>query len=318
MPSIITNRLALGRQTSFATPVARTRLLRGIESVTVSPQYEDAVIEESGTTGVGSFAVLTPRTFEGAIEGATSYEEILYPLCGLFGVVTPTGSGPYTWTFNAPYLTMPSPQIYSAEFGVEGFPRLMAGMLYRSLEITSEIGALRYSADFVARDFSAIGSFTTLPVASVNPVSSVHRSLFIDTWSGTMGATAVTATLIDATLAIDTGRHLKVFDGERAGWYGDEKFDIELSLTMEYNSSSDALIASMLSGVTQRKIRLRFQDTAARQLDVDFWGTLTGVNELFSDRDGNATVELTFRATYHVADAQYLRIAVVNGVATLP
>ena len=318
MPAIITNRLALGRQSSFTASVARTRLLRGIESLTVTPQYEDVVIEESGTTGIGSFAVHTPRTFEGSVEGAASYEEVLYPLCGLFGAVTPTGTGPYTWTFAAPYTTMPTPQIYSAEIGVEGYPKLLTGMLYRSLELRSEIGALRYSADFVARDLTSLGTFTALPVAAVNAISSVHRELFVDSWGGTIGTTAVTATLIDATLTIDTGRHLKVFDGDRAAWYGDERLNVELSLTLEYNTASDALISAIMSGVAQRKIRLRFSDTASRRLDVDFWGSLTQVNELFSDRDGNATVEVTFRATYHTVDAQYLRIAVTNGLATLP
>ncbi len=323
MPALITNRVALGKQSTFGgAAVARTVLLRGVTSATLSVDHEDSVVVESGTTGIGTFAVPTPRTFSGRLEMAASYQHILYPLCGLFGTPTPTGSGPYAWTFAVPHDAMPTPQVYTAEMGVESYVREVPGFLFGSLTLSGEAGqGVAASSDIMARDLaSGTVTPTALPVSAVQSIPMVDAALFIDVTSA-FGTTAVNATLVSFELELNPNRHLKVFEGDRAQSFGDGQFEANLSLTLEFGATSNALLQSLLAGVTQRRIRLRFQrgsGTGLRSLVIDYAGIVSDALELYSDRDGNATVEFSFSSIYDPAITSGCRIVVTNELNTLP
>ena len=76
----------------------------------------------------------------------------------------------------------------------------------------------------------------------------------------------------------------------------------------------------LLAGLVQRRIRLTGTGVPAanRIAVIDFAGTLVDGAELFSDRDGNMTVSLTWNGTYNAQLANWLELKVTNNLATLP
>jgi hypothetical protein len=56
----------------------------------------------------------------------------------------------------------------------------------------------------------------------------------------------------------------------------------------------------------------------ARELRIDFVGLVAEPVELFGDREGNMTVELTFNALVAAPLNNWLQIRTINGIATLP
>ncbi|MBU0495679.1 MAG: hypothetical protein KKB13_27845, partial [Chloroflexi bacterium] len=71
--------------------------------------------------------------------------------------------------------------------------------------------------------------------------------------------------------------------------------------------------------VRSRQRQIRIKATSGSKIgQIDFCGTLLESGELFTDREGNITAELLFTGTYHGTVANWLKIAITNGVETLP
>lgn len=312
-------RVQLGKQTTFSAPVAATSLLRGVLDASAAVKAADVVPEELGLIAAAPMSVVSGRSGEMSLELQSTYEDILYAMHGLFGPVTPTGPGPYTWTYHAPNATAPAAQIYTTEYGMSGAEYRMVGGVLSEWTLSATAGeGLREEWALVGRNIEANAMTTGLPLRAVSAISAVHGGLWIDPVTAAHGTTAITATLIEAELSINTNRHIKRFEAQTPSDWGEAKWEATLRLTLEWNASSKALVDSLLSGVVERHIRLRWQQSTALSLTVDFAGLLTSEPELFGDRDGNATVELEFGALYTAAFANWLKCTIINGVNTLP
>jgi hypothetical protein len=274
---------------------------------------------EIGILSGGYTAIQGYTSVEGSVEAVAFYEDILYYLQGLLGVVNPTGSGPYVYTYQAPISDVPNVAVYTLEYGLPGYAYKFQDALVSSLKISGEAGddpEIRVEADILAGQFAA-GPITNLAVRNVNPITMLHGQLFMDIWAGTMGSTAVNATLIKFELDVNPNRHLKFFQSRFPSGWGDDGWEGKLNLQLEYNSTAQALVTELVTGYVQRQIELRFTDSP-NSMKIQFAGTLTGEPELWSDRDGNMVVELEFSATYHSTLANWLKVIVTNGVATIP
>lgn len=312
-------RVQLGQQTTYTTPVAATALLRGVLDAQATLQANDVVPEELGVIGPAPMSVLGARSAEMSIEIQATYEDILYGLRGLFGPVTPTGSGPYTWTHNAPVSSAPNAQVYTIEYGMAGAEYRIVGGVISEWTLSASAGeGLRESWSVVGREMQANALTSGLPLRAVNAISAVHGGLWIDPTSNAHGTTQINATLIESELTIATNRHVKHFDAMLPGDWGDGRWEVTLRLMLEWNASSKALVDSLIAGVVERHIRLRWQQSAGLSLRIDFAGALTSQPEIFGERDGNATVELEFSGLYTSGLANWMQAVVVNGVATLP
>ena len=82
--------------------------------------------------------------------------------------------------------------------------------------------------------------------------------LYVDTWTGTMGATEVPATLISFALNAGPSSHLKQFAGSiHPTSYGVGRWEGDLTLTLEFNAASKAYVDGLLSGLVQRQIQIK-------------------------------------------------------------
>jgi len=316
MPATHLRRVQLGQQTAFATPVAATSILRGVKDGSVTINHNDAVVEELGRS-VSDLAVFSQRHAEGELELQCTYEDILYGLFGLFGPVAPSGGAR---TFNAPITAYASPRIYTIEYGTAGAEYRVIGGLLREWTLRYEANAgVTESWSFIGRSVQANALTGSLPTRVVTPVVSTHAVWFMDNIGTAHGTTPIPETIIQAELSINTNRHLKMFEGSQPITWGEGRWEAQLTLTAEFNATTKTWVDGLLLNPVARNFRVNFVETAnTRELRIDFVGLLSEPVELFGDRDGNMTAELTFKAFVAAPLNNWLQIRVVNGVATLP
>jgi len=316
MPATHLRRVQLGQQTTFSTPVAATSILRGVTDGSVTLNHNDAVVEELGRS-VSDLVVVSQRHAEGEIELQTTYEDILYGLFGLFGPVAPSGG---SRTFNAPITAYAAPQIYTMEYGTTGAEYRVVGGIIREWTLRYEANAgVTENWAFIGRSVQANALTGSLPTRVVTPVVSTHASWFMDNIGTAHGTTQIPGTVIEAELSINTNRHLKMFEGSQPITWGEGRWEAQLTLTAEFNATAKAWVDALLTDRVARNIRANFVESAnTRELRVDFVGLIGEPVELFGDRDGNMTVELTFKALVAGPLNNWLQIRTINGVATLP
>jgi len=320
MPATSLRVVQLGKETTWGTAVAATAKLMGVKDASLSPVAEKAAIPDLGSLAPSMREVQTAVSAKGHIELEASYQDILYLLHGVFGAVTPTGTAaPYTWTYSAPLTSAPTPQIYTMEYGEANSSYKGIGMFATNLAVKIEAKKTWSAAcDLLGKSVNTV-TLASLSDRTVEVIRAADTHLYMDTWSGTMGSTEITATLISAALDVDTKRHLKDFvsGAVTPSTYGEDRWDGKLVLVLEFNSSAKAIVDALLApALIQRQIRLK-ATSGTSYAQVDFCGTLDKGLELFGDRDGNMTVELTFTGTYNSTFANWLKIIVANDVATL-
>jgi len=316
MPATHLRRVQLGQQTAFSTPVAATSILRGVTGGSVTLNHNDAVVKELGRS-VSDLVVVSQRHAEGEIELQTTYEDILYGLFGLFGPVAPSGG---SRTFNAPITAYAAPQIYTMEYGTTGAEYRVVGSIIREWTLRYEANAgVTESWSFIGRSVQATAMTGSLPTRIVTPVLSRHASWFVDPTGTAHGTTAIPGTVIEAELSINTNRHLKMFEGAQPLDWGEGRWEAQLTITAEFNATAKAWVDALMTNRIARNIRAEFVEIAnTRELRIDFVGLLSEPVELFGDRDGNMTVELTFKALVAGPLNNWLQIRTINGIATLP
>jgi hypothetical protein len=279
---------------------------------------------EIGRHGPGPLAAQGSVRGEGNLRAECTYEDICYLLQGLLGDVSAVGgSAPYSWTYSAPAEEAAvTPHKYSLEGGAAGASYVLHGALFKTLRLTGEAGGLwEMSSDLVGETIGTV-SLASLADRTVNLVRMADTSLYVDTWGGTMGSTAVTATLISFELNLETGRHTKLFAGSVSpASYGDDEFSATLRTVLEFNASAkayfDALIAPAL---IQKFLQIKATtgtDTALKSLAIQMPATLINNVTLFDDREGNMIVSLEWQATMHATFATWLKFVVQNALNAL-
>lgn len=313
-------RVQTGKETTWGTAVPATSWLTAVQSAEFSIDDEVKAISAAGSLAPAAIAAQVRQGAKGKIKAALTYEDILYALHGIFGSVAPSGTGPYTWTYTAPRESVPTPQAYTLEFGQSDAAYRAVGALFSSLSIVlaaGEIGTLE--ADVIAKQLESVTLTSGLARRAQTLVRGADAKLYIDPWGGMFGATQVPATLIEAELGVETGRHLKYFaDGDiLASAYGDARWKAELKITAEFNASAKALVDALLAGEVKRLVRIKCT-SGDNMLTLNFPGVITDGATLWKDRDGNCVVELAFGAL-DATDGpdNWLEISAVNAVAML-
>ncbi|MDW8293587.1 MAG: phage tail tube protein [Anaerolineae bacterium] len=324
MPAINLRRVQIGQQTTFGTPVAATAIIRGVTDASFDVVNQTEVVQEIGLVTGSSIVPGSARMAEGSITFVPSYQDIRYVLQGVFGAPTTTGAAdPYTHTWTAPALqALPSPQIYTIEYGVAGMAYRVNTAIINEFTLTSAAGEnVECEVNFAARSIDTLASLATLTPRAVDPLSHTHARLWINTNASAYGATEITGALIRAEWNVNTGRHMKLFGGSRypQDW-GDGRWESTLTLELEYTGQAKALVDALLGSEVLRRIRVQWEADTNRRLTVDLFGTLTENPTLFGDRDGNMTVELTFAATVdlNITPSRWCSITLLNNEQTLP
>lgn len=312
--------LQWGQESSWGTPVAATMKTPTLGDASAKINSVVWKGDFFGTVGPAEAQSLEAQDWNLTAPFAGAYELLPYPFESLWGIATPSGTGPYTYTYTAPYANVPSNvRSYTFEYGPIDNMYQLAGGLCNRIAINGEIGQpWQIESEFMGKQASYLASPASLAFLSVNLIRMADTVLYIDDWSGTIGSTQINATFIGFAAEFTSERHLKRFAGDvyPSAW-GDSSFDGSLRLTLEFNTTSKAYLDAILSGLTSKLIRIKATN-GSNEAQIDFAGVFDGEPELFSDRDGNVTLDLNLNARYNSTLGYWARVTATNSLASLP
>ncbi len=314
----------IGTEVTWGTPVTPTAKLARVKKkpdVIQANMKAEVAEDQLASLGPSSEAVLLSHSGAFALDQAGLYEDINYWLESIVGTVTPSGAGPYTRAGVAPLAAVPtSPKKFTVYHGdaTEGL-RLQGGLV-TALKIKGESrGRVETSVNGIGESVDA-GTPAALSDRTVTPILGAHGAVYVDTWAGTMGATAVAASAYAFELSLGAPRELKTYLGSiiPTDW-NENKLTGVLKLTLEWNATTSPYMTGILStsAVWQRQVRLKFDNTATYQLQLDFAGTALEAPR-WSNRNGIVTFDVTLAATYHSTFANWFKYQTKNSLATLP
>lgn len=312
-------KVQLGVESAWGTAVAATALVGGITDVKVRVMDELVHVEDLGRIGPGAQVLQQRQWAEVTIEQILSYEDAMYLFHGLFGTPTTTGSSdPYTHAYAAPLTAVPTAKFFTGELGAASNAYKAAGLIIRRVRITGEAGGIwKATWDCLAKSAATV-SLAALSDRAYEGIRMADTVLSVDAAGGTMGSTAAPATLISFDVDIDTGRHLKWFAGSLLPLdYGEGRWSAVLKTVLEFNATAKAYIDALIGPAkVQRQIELE-ATSGSHVATLQVAGVADGGVELWGNRDGNLTVEYTWKAYYNSTFGNYLKAALLNAVAAL-
>jgi hypothetical protein len=244
------------------------------------------------------------------------------------GEATP-GTPNYTYAYTAPVSSVPAPRIMTLQLShssVGGY--CIVGGIVNELTLTQEMTEpLTFDATLLGNKVAA-DARDVLSIPVVNPITGLHLThLYIDNWATAPGTTDYTplCAVRRVALTVNANRSPRYCFGQvGAGSYRTDPWDGTLELTLDFDAASKALIDSIVGGtLTQRNVKLTWDDTAARQVALTFAGTVTDMPDIFDEDDGITTVSFTLERMYNSNwttpySPNWLDIRVKNGLTTLP
>jgi len=313
----------IGKEVSWGTGVTPTIKLAGVSDANISPTVETRVIATTrGGYGPGSAAAITNVESAASCTQEALYEDIIYWLENMFGAATPSGAGPYTRTYTAPAGTAPTPVAWTFVYGDASMGAYrVPGSLVTAFTLKGKVGDPVEMSVELAGTSTAATTTAALSDRTVNPLMMHHvAGFYIDTWAGTIGTTSVPSTLYGFELKAELPRPMRRYAGSTvATTYNQRKWSGTLRVDMDYNTSSKNLYDSIVgaSATVQRQIRLKFSDTASRDVQIDFAGVVVDAPKAFDDDDGVTTLPMTFSGLYHSTLATWLKMIVINSIQTV-
>lgn len=307
----------VGKETTWGTGVTATAKLMALLDASANYNQEIYQPDILGTLAPGQYVEVVATDWNASITVAATYEDLPYFFDGFFGTATPSGTGPYTYSYTGPTTSTPSPRIFTVEYGTSSGAYQLTGGLINGVTIDIAQGeSWKVTADMIGKGVSSV-TLASLSDRTVNLIGTGDTTVYIDSYGGTFGSTAVSATVISASIKLTNGRHLKRFIGDTApGNWGEDKYNVEASMTLEFNSTSKAYVDALLSGAVSKAIRVK-ASSGSNSATLDMSGIIKDGVQLFGDRDGNITVDLTFSGRYDATNGMWCEAVVVNGVSAL-
>jgi hypothetical protein len=272
------------------------------------------------------FETVVKRGTQWSLEGPFSYEQGQHHLAGaIVNVAAPTGAGPYVWEHIRNPAAIPTLATFTFERqntdGATPINEAWHYGLYQSLRLSFEDGQpLMIAAAGVARakQSEAQTAALTLPTPEIPPAP--LAKLFIDTsWAG-LGGTQVSLQVLSADITINSGA-VPI-------WTGDGRADLDFSLhnINAGNVSIEAEIVCLVGAQyvteeaaaragTLRAVRLQFDGTSSRQLQLDFLAKHERP-DLFQLEEQDGMRIVRFRLQESTDGTNLLRAKLTNNVAT--
>lgn len=322
------NVLQLGWQSAFGTANATaTRKLQNVSSFKLRPELETRALDQLR----GTLAPTHQTTLDRYLSSATAetsdsdFEDLNYWLEMLFGTVAPSGSAnPYTRAYAAPTTTAVTPHAATLQFGQTDEVWQMQDATVTSLTLS---GAANSGVSVGASLMGGLvkeGALAALPdVTTGTRLSGCMASVAIETWDGSTFA-PLASSAFSWELSINANREYHNFLGECTPTASyDNKWNGQLRLSMELNSSTDDHLIAMLAAantILQKRVRIIYTvgaTTTLRSMTIDFAGHTMQAPELFQDKNGLMTYDLVLDGVYNPTASNWLTIETKAALATV-
>jgi hypothetical protein len=236
------------------------------------------------------------------------------------------GTGPYVYTYNGALTAVTSnPRIQTLYFGdsTDGVYKLTGATATKLHYSIKNADRLMFDVDGIGKQIASGASFAPLSDRTVTPIMAGDMTVYIDAWGGTIGTTAVPATVYSLDLTITAKRDLRYYLGAYTPGRVREfdVFDFDLKLTLEFLSGvTDAYLNSILAlssgSVFQKQVRLK-ATSGTNIFQIDLAGTNEKAPDMWTYDNNVQTVELTLKGTYNATLANWLKASVTNSISTL-
>ena len=312
-----------GKEATYNTAVAATIILGALSDASLETDAPLEIVDAIGTLSPAIEVDILSVNGKIALEGTLTYEDAPFLFQAARGASAPGAGPPYLRTWLAPHQTPYDPESYTFEFGIRGHTQLykVSGCVMTKLEITGKTkDFIRYKAEFGAATMATMAAFTALSVRNLTKMRFADLALYVDAFAGTPGTTAIASTLYEFKLNVETGHHMKTFNGSITPTaFGIDQWKGDLELTAEVNTTTDAYMANLIVGTTTQKI-IDLKCTRGTQInELIFAGALDGSGQkMYDDENGNAVYKLKWQALYESTLTTWLKINNTNTVAVLP
>ena len=331
MPATVLKLIQLGDENTWGTATKATAKVMGVSAADASQKDEVESTGDLGNSMPSVASVLKKTSADMTLTQRCNYQDIVYWLHGLFGVVAASAAAntTFAYKYTAPAGTLAVVgKSYTIEIGepaAAGYEIDGAVVSELTLKGDADSGLWTCDVAFLGKTL-ATGTMTpSLAIRSVDVCRFADTTCYIDPAAGPVGTTAISATLISAELKVGPGRHLKAFNGAVTPQaFGDDRWTGDLTLVLEFNATSKAYVDAMIApAAIQKLIRLKATQgatTLVRTMQIDFSGTIVEGVKLFDDRDGNMTVSLKFNGVYSSTAAMlsWLKFHIVNELSVMP
>lgn len=232
------------------------------------------------------------------------------------GGVTPTGAGPYVWTFT-PGTTL-DPQTVEWYDGARGWDG--AGLVGNKIKISGSVND-RNMVDYEAMGLSMVQATPTGSLADRVPtfIEGWETKLYIDAFGGTAGTTAVNGTLVNWEVELNNGLEHEFFaqNSISAGVITLGEIEVTAKLTFRADPAVALTEFDNWNAETKRLIQLEFGQNEVISgsdklyVQVNLPGAWSAVN-LGGSNQNSRMYELSLNYVYDVTNAYGLQIICQN------
>lgn len=329
----------IGKETTPGTGVAATRRLG---SMTLNPGVSaEAELFRPQGAKFGTVQALNREWVEGDMSGQPTYDEVIYPLAGVFGApvsssildgATPTQA--FQHVFSPKTDQADSPLTFTLEQGDAVQAEKMAHLLFTGFSLDISRSGVSMGGSFFAQAIQKAITLTSglaLP-AALNPILPGHFSLYTATSAANLGTTQTQLLRVISGAPSVDGRYTPSWFVNSAlpsfATFAEaaEGPTADMGLTVEADAAGMGLLDRLRDGATtylrleakgganiynagtQLNLQHRFcWDMAVKAREVDTW----------SDEDGIWAIPFTFQMVHDTTWNKSQQITVVNKVASL-
>jgi hypothetical protein len=317
------NVLQFAWQSAFGTaaPTATVKL-QNVSSFRMRPEFETRALDQLR----GSLAPTYQSTLDNYAGSATfevsdeSFEDVNYWLDSLFGTVSPTGTVTYTRAYAAPLTSATTPHFMTLQYGQSGSIWQMQDASVASLTLSGANNTgVQVGGSIIGGKVTA-GTYTSLnDRTGTTRMSGCMAKISVGTWDAA-SLTELTNSAFSWELSINSNREYRSYLGScTPKAYNDQKWNGQLKLSLELNTSTDDYLTAMLgssSAILERQIEIKYSTTVdgkARSMTIKFAGHSMQAPELFQDRNGVATYDLVLDGVYNSKLTNWLTIGTESG-----
>ena len=317
------NVLQFAWQSAFGTAATTAKVkLQNVSSFRMRPEFETRALDQLR----GSLAPTYQSTLDNYAGSATfevsdeSFEDVNYWLDSLFGTVSPTGAGPYTRAYAAPLTSATTPHFMTLQYGQSGSIWQMQDASVASLTLSGANNTgVQVGGSIIGGKVTA-GTYTSLnDRTGTTRMSGCMAKISVGTWDAT-SLTELADSAFSWELSINSNREYRSYLGScTPKAYNDQKWNGQLKLSLELNTSTDDYLTAMLgssSAILERQIEIKYSTTVdgkARSMTIKFAGHSMQAPELFQDRNGVATYDLVLDGVYNSKLTNWLTIGTESG-----